>query len=78
MFDTSLFHTQVTNDTAVIRLELLGGLATVMTLAGRALAIVGYVSHETGREPIDWIQVTVSGTDINNIVDQAIVVLSGD
>jgi hypothetical protein len=78
MFDTSLFRTEITGDTAVIRLELLGGLATVLTLANRATEIVGYVSHEQGQEPIDWIQVTVSGTDINTIVDQAIVVLSED
>jgi hypothetical protein len=77
MFDTSLFTTTITGDTATIRLELLGGLATVLTLADRATEIVGYVSHEQGQEPIDWIQVTVSGSDINNIVNQAIVVLAG-
>ena len=78
MFDTSLLTHQITGDTAIISFRLLGGRATVATLADRALAIAGYVSHQSDQtDGIDWLEVTVSGTDINNIVDQAKVVLAG-
>jgi hypothetical protein len=79
MFDTSRFTTTITGDTAVIGYQAIGGRATIDTLIQRSASIPEIVSHNLGINELgaDWLEITVSGSDINNIVNQAIVVLAG-